>query len=151
MDRKEKRLGDILTEKGLISARQLQEALDAQQKTKEFLGSVLLARELIREKDLLEALSEQFGIPVTTIQHKYIDWEFVRGFSPSLVLDYKCFPFQKDGGTVTVAITNPLDAWALERVEKETKGFKLKLALVSREDMREAVRRYEEYIRKKYL
>lgn len=151
MNRKEKRLGEILIEKGLINARQLEQALDAQQKTKEFLGSVLLARDIIKENDLLAALSEQFEIPLVTIQYKYIDWDFVRGFSPSLILDYKCFPFQKDNGTVTVAITNPLDAWALEKVEKETKGFKLKLALVSKEDMKEAVRRYEEYIRKKYI
>ncbi|MFC1666919.1 hypothetical protein ACFL0P_03525 [Candidatus Omnitrophota bacterium] len=151
MNRKEKLLGEILIKKGLLSVKQLENALDAQEKTKEFLGSILLARDLIKEKDLLEALSEQFDIPFITIQYKYIDWDFIRGFSPSLILDYKCFPFKKDNGSVTVAITNPLDAWALEKVEQETKGFRLSLALVTEEDMREAIRRYEEYIQKKYL
>lgn len=145
MDKKQKRLGEILMEKGLISRRQLQDALEEQLRTKEFLGSILLKRGAVEERGLSEALSEQFNIPFVDLGHRYIDWQFVKGFSPSLILDYRCFPFKQDGSSITVAITNPLDAWVLKKAEEATKGFDLKVALVSEGDMKDLIKRYKEY------
>ena len=51
---------------------------------------------------------------------------------------------------MTVAITNPLNAWAIGKAEEETRGFKLKLVLVSEEDMNEAIGRYQEHMLKKH-
>lgn len=149
MTREQKRLGEILLEKGFISQEELKDALDEQKRTKEFLGSVLLKNNYIKEKELLQALSEQFNIPFISIGDRYIDWNFVHRFSPSLILDYRCFPLESDGSSITVAITNPLDAWTLKKAEEATRGFELRLALVSESGMKEAIRRYKECIRKK--
>lgn len=151
MDDKQKRLGELLMEKGLIGPEQLENALDEQKRTREFLGKILLKRGQVKEKDLLGVLSQQFGIPFVSIRYKYIDWDFVKRFSPSLILDYKCLPFKEDDYSVTVAITNPLDAWVLKKAEEETRGFRLKLVLVSEGDMEEAIRRYEENVQNKSL
>ena len=145
MNKKEKLLGEILIEKGKINAGQLQEALEEQKRSKGFLGSILLRKGMIKEKDLAETLSEQFNIQFVDLDYKYIDWEVVKGFSPSLILDYKCFPFLKDADSVTVAITNPLDVWVLKKAEEATRGFKLKLAIVSEGDMKELIQRYKDY------
>ena len=147
MQRGQKKLGEILVEKGLINQQQLKEALEQQARTKEFLGAILLKKRLIEEKELQAALSQQFDIPVVSLKDKYIDWNMVREFHSSLILDYKCFPLQRDDWSVTVAITNPLDIWAIKRAEEETTGFKLKLVLVSTADMNEAIARYQQYIR----
>lgn len=147
MDRRGERLGEILVRRGLINNKQLKDTLKEQQRTKEFLGLILIRRDRIKEKDLLEVLSEQFNIPFISIKYKYIDWDFVRKFSPSLILDYKCFPVRKDDWSMTIAITNPLDVWVLKKAEEETRPFKLKLILVSEEDMKGAIRRYKEYMR----
>lgn len=149
MTREQKRLGDILVEKGFISREELKDALDVQKKTKEFLGLILLKNNYIKEEELLRALSEQFDIPFVSLRYRYIDWNFVRRFSSSLILDYRCFPVQGAGSSITVAITNPLDAWALEKAEEATRGFELKLVLVSESDMEEAISRYKEYIQKR--
>ncbi|MBU1852702.1 MAG: hypothetical protein KJ957_01490 [Candidatus Omnitrophica bacterium] len=146
MDKKQKRLGDSLVEKGLITSEQLQDALREQQTTKKFLGSILVEKKEIKERDLLGVLSEQFNIPFISIKYKYVDWGFVKKFSPSLILDYKCFPIEEDGDTVTVAITNPLDAWGLKKAEEETWGSRLKLVLVSEDDMKDIIERYREYV-----
>jgi len=144
----QRRLGEILIGKGLLTQLQLEAALERQKRTKEFLGAILLKNNLIEEKCLLEALSEQCGIPVISLKNRYIDWEFVKQFSPELILDYKCLPVEKDDWTVTVAITNPLDVWPIKKAEEEARGLKLKLALVSEEEMREAIERYREFMRK---
>lgn len=141
-----KRLGEILMDKGLITSEQLSEALTEQQRTKEFLGQILIRRNYIKERDLLKALSEQFGIPLGKLKNKYIHWELVKQFSPSLILDYKCFPVEEGEYSITVAILNPLDAWALKKVEEEAKGLRPKFVLVSQDDMNEAMQRYKQYI-----
>jgi len=141
-------LGDILISKGLINSEQLKAALEEQHKTKEFLGAILLKRKLIKESDFLATLSEQFGMPLVNLGYKYIDWQFVKGFSPSLIIDNHCFPVEKDEWSVTIAITNPLDLWALKKSEEEAKGLRLRLVLVSEKEMNDAIERYRQYIQK---
>ena len=141
-------MGEILIRKGVINGEQLKHALEKQKRTREFLGEILRKDKLISERDLLEALSEQFDIPLEDIEYKYLDWDFVGRFSPSLILDYKCMPLEKDAWSVKVAITNPLDAWTMKKAEEETKGSKLKFVLVTEEQMNDAIKRYRSYIQR---
>jgi type IV pilus assembly protein PilB len=145
--KKDKRLGDILVRKGLISAGELKEAIGEQAKSKEFLGAVLLRLNLIRPDELLQALSEQFDMPVVSLKNRYFEWDFVKGFSPELIFDHKCFPLKREGSKVVMAIANPLDYWAIKRAEEETGGLELKLLLASDDDIREAITRYKEYLK----
>jgi len=147
MDRRQEQLGEILIKKGFINIEQLKDALNEQQRTKEFLGSILIRKNYIKKKSLLEALSHQYNIPIINLKYKYVNWKFVSEFSSSLILEYKCFPIERDEWSVTFAITNPLDVWTLEKSEKEAKGLRVKLVLVSEEDMKEAIQRYQQYIR----
>ncbi|MFH1782621.1 MAG: hypothetical protein ABH848_03290 [Candidatus Omnitrophota bacterium] len=149
MNRNEKRLGDILVEKKFVSLEELHSALEQQKKTKEFLGAILVKKSIIKEEDLLKSLSEQFNIPFVSLKYKYIDWDFIGRFSPSLILDMKCIPIKEDEYSMTIAITNPLDAWAIKRCEEEISPFKLKLALITREDVEDMIHRYKEYIQNK--
>jgi type IV pilus assembly protein PilB len=144
---KDKKIGEILIEKGLITDEQLKAALEEQLKTKEFLGAILLKRKQIKEDDLLAALSELFNIPFISIRNKYIDWGLLKGFSASLVLDYRCFPIQRNTKSVTIAINNPLDVWALKKAEEEARGLRLKLVLVSNDDMEEVIQRYKQHMK----
>jgi type IV pilus assembly protein PilB len=147
MDRKQKKIGEILIEKGLIKNEDLEDALAIQKKTKEFIGQILIKNNKIKESDFLAALSEQFDLPVVSLRDQYIDWNFIKDFSPSLILDYRCFPVKRDDFTVTMAVTNPLDVWVLEKAEQEARGLKLKLVLVLGEDMREVIERYKQFVR----
>ncbi|MFH1478843.1 MAG: hypothetical protein ABIG92_03600 [Candidatus Omnitrophota bacterium] len=149
--KKELRLGDILVERSLISEGDLARALEEQKRTREFLGLILLKRSLIKEKDLLKALSEQLNIPFISLQYRYMHWDFIKGFNQSLILDYKCFPVERDDHSITIAITNPLDAWVIGKAEEEVMPYRLKLALVTRDDMEKAILRYKEYVQQKYF
>ena len=66
-----KLLGKILVDKGLITDESLKEALLEQGETKEFLGEILIKKKFIKEVDLLGALSEQFNLPVVSLNDKY--------------------------------------------------------------------------------
>ncbi len=151
MDRQPKKIGELLIEKGLITPQQLEDALEDQKRTKEFLGSVLIRRKVIKEEDLITVLSEQYKIPYVSIRYDYIDWAFVSKFSPQLIVEHKCMPLKTDEFTVTLAITNPLNMWGIKKAEEETIGFKLKFVLVSGKDMEEAIQRYKDYLQKRGL
>ncbi|MFA5356745.1 MAG: hypothetical protein WC301_05000 [Candidatus Omnitrophota bacterium] len=141
-----KKLGEILTEKGLVTPESLKEALADQAHTGEYLGDILVKKGMIAEKDLLFAVSEQFGIPFVELRNQYIDWQAAKSFSASLVLEYKYLPFKRDNLKVTIAITDPFNVWALKKAEEEARGLQLELVLVSSSDMDEATQRYKKYM-----
>lgn len=147
MIRSQKKLGEILLSKGLITEEQLTIALAEQVSTKEYLGKILIKNHFIDERGLMEALSEQFQIPILSFKDRYIEWEFVMGFSASLILDYRCFPVQRGEYTVTMAIINPLDVWVLEKAQEEARGWQLSFVLISERDMEEAIDRYRQYVK----
>ena len=98
MANRQKLTGEILVQKGLISPEQLAGALGEQEVTKEFLGVILLRKKWVKEKDLMLALSEHFNMPLVDLKNQYIDWDAVKHFSPSLILDHHYFPFALRAG-----------------------------------------------------
>jgi type IV pilus assembly protein PilB len=148
MSGRQKFTGEILVEKRLIDRDQLAWALGEQEVTREFLGAILLKKKWVEERDLMLALSEHFNMPLVDLKNRYIDWEIVKHFSPSLIRDHHYFPFERDERSVTMAVTNPLDAWSLKMAEEEARGLVLKLALTSPADMEDAIKRYQLYIQK---
>lgn len=147
MPREQKKLGEILVAKGIITQVQLERMLEQQKINKEFIGQIMLASGRVREVELLSALSEQLGIPLVSLKDKYIDWQLVKEFSSSLIQDYRCFPVARDGESVTMAVNNPMDAWVIHKAEEEAGGLKVKLVLATTADLDEAIHRYSEYIR----
>lgn len=55
-------LGEVIVERGLITADELEDALEEQVRTGRRLGSILIARGLVAEQDLATALVDQIGI-----------------------------------------------------------------------------------------
>ena len=140
------RIGEILVKKGMISEAQLHDALLSQKITPAFLGAILVNKGIIASMQLAEALSEQFDLPLVELKSQYTDMELTRGFSSSIILDHKCFPLRSDENTVTVAITNPLNAVAIAKVEEEASPRTIKWLLVTEEDMNEAIKNYRQAI-----
>jgi type IV pilus assembly protein PilB len=151
MIKSSKKLGEILIEKGLISQPDLDEALAEQRNTGEFLGAILIKRLRIEEADLLTALSAQFGIPLINLSNKYIDWDLVKKFSASLISQHRCFPINQNNRQVSVAITNPLDVWALKKCEEESGGRQVEFFLVTNADMDDLLGRYAQQMRSQII
>ncbi|MEI7529817.1 MAG: MSHA biogenesis protein MshE, partial [Elusimicrobiota bacterium] len=57
-----RRLGEMLVSSGLITAAQLNEALELQRSSGGKLGQLLIHKKFMEERRLLEFLSKQFGI-----------------------------------------------------------------------------------------
>ena len=142
MVRDKRRIGEILVEKGLILQEELELALKEQGRTKEILGKILVRRGFVKEVELLHAMSIQFGIPRDTLSNKYMDWEFVKKFSSSLVMDLRCFPFEANGEDLSVAIADPLNILS-EKASRELAKWEIKLILITESDMDDIIKRYK--------
>lgn len=139
-----KRLGELLVARRLITPAQLQEALRQQEATKEFLGAVLVRTGLIKAEALLTTLSEQFGIPHESLSPERVDWTVVGQFAASALADGRCFPIRADEQSVTVAIVNPLDAWALSAVEQAARFRTVKPVLVLERELHQVMQAYRQ-------
>lgn len=136
-----KRLGELLMGKGLISAGQLEHALQEQRTSGEFLGAILLRRRWVQEGDLLRTLGEQMDIPYVRLAEQAVDWTFANRFPSTLLTDHLCFPMRLEGQSLIVAIANPLDAWAVSELEREAanRGWRVQLVLATGQEIRDAV------------
>ena len=145
MQERRKKLGEILISKGLITNDQLDIALAEQAKSNVFLGIILVKKLYVKEKELSKALSDQFNIPLVSLENMPVDLSLTKQFSSSLVMDNKCFPIKSDDYSVTFAIINPLDVWAINKAEQETGGRRAKFVIVTPSDMEEITKRYVKY------
>lgn len=142
-------LGEFLVKKKLVTKRELEIALDEQKGSGDFLGSILVRRNYLKEEDLIKVLSELFKIPFMNLKNEYINWELVMSFPPSLVVDRQCLPFRESEFTITAAILNPLDALTVSQVEDQVKGKTVHLVLVTSLDMQNELKNYHKRIASK--
>ena len=111
-----RRLGDLLVAEGLISDAQLKQALVDQKGKTEKLGSILVRLGFINEEQLIGFLSRQYGIPSITLSNVDVDNETLRLVPPAIARKYEVLPVKRIGGTLTLAMADPTNIFALDDV-----------------------------------
>jgi type II secretory ATPase GspE/PulE/Tfp pilus assembly ATPase PilB-like protein len=111
-----------------------------------FVGAVLRDKGVIGDKEIAIALADQFGLEMVDLKQQHIDMELARKFSTSLILDHKCFPLSEDEYTLTVAIVNPLNAVAINKMEEEASPKNVNLVMVAESELSELIQNYRQYI-----
>lgn len=133
-----KKLGDILIEKGLITEEVLKRALATQEKTGEKLGEILLKMGLIKEEDLYFALSEIYNVPYINLEEIAIDSEIVRLIPEHISRRYKIIPIKLNGDKIVLAMSNPVNIYALDDVRIIT-GREVEPVLASERQINQAL------------
>src|SRR5213594_1449286 len=111
-----RRLGDLLVAEGLVKQEQLQRALAEQKGTTEKLGSVLVRLKLVNEEQLTGFLSRQYGIPSITLSQLDIDPGILRLVPPQIARKYEVLPVKRAANTLTLAMADPTNVFALDDV-----------------------------------
>jgi len=115
-------LGEMLVERGAISVDQLHTGLAACREGGARLGTYLVDYGFIDERSLLEALAEQHGVPFITEPTLvgFLD-SLIHGVMPRAMLEnLRVVPFRKVKDRIQVAMSNPADARAIDRVANYT-------------------------------
>jgi len=143
MNRKNKKLGDLLVDASRITQQQLEEALKLQKITGEKLGEVLIKEKFISEKDIIEVLEFQLGIPHVVLDNYYIEPELPRLISEKLARRHTLIPIKKDKNRLVVAMADPLNIFALDDIKIAT-GMDVDPVIATKDDILSAIGLYYE-------
>jgi type IV pilus assembly protein PilB len=111
-----RRLGDLLVAEGLITADQLRQALGEQKGKADKLGSVLVRQGSLTEEQLIGFLSRQYGIPSITLLNIDIDPDTLRLVPVHIAKKYEVLPVKRIGSTLTLAMSDPTNVFALDDI-----------------------------------
>lgn len=117
---KNKRLGDLLVDAGLITNEQLKNALDKQKSTGKKLGELLIDDHIISETDMISVLELQLGIAYIDISKINIDPEIPKLINENLARRHILIPIKKENNKLILAMTDPLNIFALDDVSIAT-------------------------------
>ncbi len=116
-----RRLADFLVEEKLVTAEQLQQALDEQKNGGEKLGTLLIEKGFLAEEKLLQFLAEKTGISYVSLADiGDIPEEAVAAVPESIARQKMLMPFNKTKNRLTVAIADPLDVMVLDDLKMLT-------------------------------
>lgn len=138
---KNKRIGDLLVETGLITQDQLEEALVTQRDTKKKMGDTLIHMGYITEQQLIEVLEFQLGVPHVSLYKYNIDRTIVNIIPEKLAFQYQVIPIKKHDNKLTVAMADPLDYYAIDDLRMTT-GFLIEPVIASKDELSTLINRY---------
>src|SRR5437660_1093635 len=111
-----RRLGDLLVAERLITEAHVKQALAEQKGKAEKLGSILARLGFITEEQLIGFLSRQYGIPSITLTNIDVDTETLRLVPAPIARKYEILPVKRIGGTLTLAMADPTNVFALDDI-----------------------------------
>jgi len=120
-----RRLGEMLVTSGLITAGQLNEALEMQRGSGGKLGQLLVHKKFIDERRLLEFLSKQFGIEFVDLRTVVIAAEVLKIIPENIARRYNLIAVEKAEGKLKVAMEDPLNIVILDDLKMMT-GYDVK-------------------------
>ncbi|NOZ63443.1 MAG: type II secretion system ATPase GspE [Caldiserica bacterium] len=115
-----KRLGEILLESGVIDESQLKEALKIQKERGGLLGDVLVSLGYVSEDNLAKSLSEHLGLKLVDPLSYDINPEVLAIVPEQVARKYNLIPLDKEGNTLYVAMSDPLNIYAIEELKSLT-------------------------------
>jgi len=135
------RFGEFLIKAGKIDPSQLQEALTLQEKEGGRLGTNLVKIDAIGEKELVDALAKHFGVPAVDLAQMEIDDSVIKIIPADIARKYTILPVSKAGATVTLAMVDPTNVFAMDDVKFMT-GYRVEPVVASEAALRGAIDQY---------
>ncbi len=138
---KRMRLGDLLQERGIVSAAQLDIALLEQRRAYRPLGAILISLGFVQQRELAQLLSEQMGIPLIDRGSLAPDPLVLAAVDLAFVRETGALPIGMQGDVLQVAMVDPLDLPKVALV-RERFPMPLAFAAITEDDLFELAREY---------
>ena len=135
------KLGEILVRENLISSQQLREALEYQRANGGRLGSNLVKLGIISDDVITAVLSRQYGVPSINLELFQIDAGTVKLISQEVALKYAVLPISKVGATLTLAMADPTNVFAMDDIKFMT-GLNVEPVIASEASLNVAIGKY---------
>ena len=132
------RLGELLLRDKRITPTQIQEALAFQRANGGRLGATLVKLGFLKDEDITEVLSRQYGVPAVDLRDFTLDPAVIRLIPGEVAAKYCVIPVARSGNTLTLAMTDPTNVFAMDDIKFRT-GLHVEPVVASDTAIREAV------------
>ena len=135
------KLGEILTEKQIITNDQLEHALVEQKGSNKKIGKILIELGYINEMNVAEALTKQFSLVMVDC-NDYEPSDAILALIQKETAEQKLvLPLKLEGSTLMITMANPLDWETIDDITFET-GFSLNVAISSENNILDAIEKF---------
>lgn len=135
------KLGEILVRENLVTPQQLREALDYQRASGGRLGSNLVKLGMISDDVITAVLSRQYGVPSINLDLFSIEEDVIKLISQEVALKYTILPISKVGATLTLAMADPTNVFAMDDIKFMT-GLNVEPVIASEASIQMAIGKY---------
>ena len=135
------RLGEMLIQRQLITAEDLERALEIQRERGEKIGKILVDLGFIAMRDVLAALSDQLSIPLVTLDGPPPAAPELEGLAPRFLRQCRAMPAALKGASLQLAMADPLDFETIQAVRGFT-GLKVEPVLGAEQEILDAIEKY---------
>ncbi|MDZ5712369.1 GspE/PulE family protein [Jeotgalibacillus haloalkalitolerans] len=126
----------------MVSSFELEEALMSKSNN-EKLGDYLINKNVITERQLIEVLEFQLGIPHVDLSRFKIDPELIQLIPAELAKSNLIIPLKKDRNKLSAAMADPMDYFAIEELRMAT-GCQIEPSIATKEQLSKYVSQYFE-------
>lgn len=128
-----KRIGQILLDRGLLSSDQI--SVLEQKSSNELFGQKAVNFGFLKENDLMNVLAEIYTVPIISLEFLYIDEETLRLLGVQTCCDCRAIVFESNDKVVKVAIADPGNILAIDRIRNELKDHQVKFFLAKESEI----------------
>jgi type IV pilus assembly protein PilB len=135
------RIGELLLKEKRITPAQLQEALNYQKTSGGKLGYNLVKLGFVKDEEITQLLSKQYGVPSINLSQFEIDPAIVKLIPAETAQKYQIIPLSRAGATLTIAMTDPTNVFAMDDIKFMT-GYNVEPVVASETAVSDAITRY---------
>jgi type IV pilus assembly protein PilB len=128
------RLNQILIENKLLTPEQIQKALEVQGEKGGRLSDIIVQLNFIKESDLASVLSQGLDLPLIDLKRFKTDPQIVNIIPVAVSRHYMIVPISKMGDTLTIAMADPLNVFAIDHIRSLT-GYKINPIIAPEKDI----------------
>ncbi len=141
-ERKQRTIGQILMEKGVVTETQLVQALQMQREKPDMrIGEALVVMGVATWDQIYEALAELLGYRFVDLRSIRVPAEAVEAVPRSIARKHNLVPVGEEDGVLVVAITDPFDLYAMDNMRFYL-GRDVRCVLAAPDAVEEAIGKY---------
>jgi type IV pilus assembly protein PilB len=135
------RIGELLVQKNLLSAEQLERARDEAKVSGTRVGLQLTKLGFVQENQLADFVSQQYNVPSINLSEFEIDDSVIRLIPEDVAVKHCVLPVNRAGSTLIIAIADPANIFAIDDVKFLT-GYDVEVVVAAEEAIRRAIDSY---------
>jgi type IV pilus assembly protein PilB len=135
------RIGELLLKEKRITPEQLQEALSYQRQSGGKLGANLVKLGFVKDEEITSLLSKQYGVPSISLNQFEIDPAVIKLVPAETAHKYQIIPLSRVGATLTIAMTDPTNVFALDDLKFMT-GYNVEPVVAWETAVVDAIQKY---------